>query len=199
MSTLPHFKMSKASMSAFEPVYFNHYEIRLTPPASIRNGTAWENTPLILENVISVKGLGSIEKHPGIVEQTYKGAKRSFAGGFPQDTRARVNISFEVNLDDNNQMYVYKALRAWADLVYNPLTGAMGVKKDYAGSGADSTQMTVLVYTKKGIVVKQINFKMIFPEKELPTIDTLEYENTNRIFKIENWPLIADVWEDVTR
>ena len=199
-SGLPHFRLSQASMQSFEPVYKNLFEVRITPPAAIRTGTPWENSQLILDNVITVSGLGGIEKIPGVVTQKYKGATRSYAGSIPDQTFADISISFELNLDNSNSAYVYNALKAWTNLVYNPLTGETSLKSDYAGTADDPTLMTVLVYNKRGIIIKQITFRQIFPTTALTTpFDSLSYDSGTSISRIDNFTFRADYWDNITR
>jgi hypothetical protein len=199
-SGLPHFRLSQASMQSFEPVYKNLFEVRITPPAAVRAGTPWENTQLILDNVINVGGIGAIEKIPPVVTQKYKGATRSYAGALPENTFADITISFELNLDNSNSAYVYNALKSWTDLVYNPLTGELGLKAEYAGTSDDPTLMTVLVYNKKGIVIKQITFRQIFPTTALTTpFDALSYDNGTTISRIDGFTFRADYWDNITR
>lgn len=199
-SGLPHFRLSQASMQSFEPIYRNLFEVRITPPAAIRTGTPWENTQLILDNVINISGLGAIEKVPGVVEQKYKGVTRSYAAALPDNTYADITMSFELNLDNANSAYVYKALKAWTDLVYNPLTGELGLKSEYAGTSDDPTLMTVLVYNKKGVIIKQITFRQIFPTTPLASpFDTLSYEQGTDIAKIDGFTFRADYWDNITR
>lgn len=197
---LPHFRLSQASMQSFEPIYKNLFEVRITPPAAIRTGTPWENSQLILDNLITIGGIGGIEKIPGTVTQKYKGATRSYAASLPTETFADVTLSFEVNLDNQNSVYVYKALKAWSDLVYNPLTGELGLKQEYAGTADDPTSMTVLVYNKKGIVIKQITFRQVFPTTSLNTVfDSLSYDTGTQISQVTNLTFRADYWDNITR
>ena len=113
-------------MNKFEPIYNTQFEVLLTPPAAVGGWT------LVMENVTKIEGL-EVNKLPEIVQQSYKFAKRSFAGGLIADTTVSIGLEFEVNLDDQNSAYVYKALRQWCDLIYDPLNGRMGIKADYAG------------------------------------------------------------------
>lgn len=197
---LPHFRLSQASMQSFEPIYKNLFEVRITPPAAIRTGTPWENSQLIIDNLVNISGIGEIEKMPPIVEQRYKGAQRSYIGSLPATTYANVSLSFEVNLDNQNSVYVYKALKAWTDLLYNPLTGELGLKQEYAGTADDPTMMTVLLYNKKGIVIKQITFRQIFPTSPLTTVfDTLNYESGTDISRVTGLSFRADYWDNITR
>lgn len=199
-SGLPHFRLSQASMQSFEPVYKNLFEVRITPPAAIRTGTAWENTQLIMDNIVSIAGIGGVEKIPGVVEQSYKGAKRSYAAALPDTTTADIDLTFEVNLNNENQVYVYNALKAWTDLVYNPLTGELGLKSEYAGTADDPTIMTVLVYNKKGVVIKQLTFRQVFPTTALTSVfDTLDYSQGTTISQVTGLTFRADYWDNITR
>ena len=116
MAGLPHYRNSKASMNRFEPVYNAQFEVTLQPPPAVAD---WA---LVMEQVLKVGGV-DVNRVPAVVEQKYKSAKRSFAGGIVDNTTVDVQLDFEVNLNDSNSMYVYKALRKWCDLIYDPLTG----------------------------------------------------------------------------
>ena len=110
MAGLAHYRNSQASMAKYEPLYIAQFEVLLTPPPAVGG---WN---LVMEQVLKVDGL-EVNKLPEVVEQKYKSAKRSFAGGMNDDTTVDVTLDFEVNLDDSNSAYVYKALRQWCDLV----------------------------------------------------------------------------------
>jgi hypothetical protein len=126
MAGYGHYRNSQASMNNWEPAYNAQFEISFTPPAGIAD---WDIT---LENVKKVGGLKT-NFMPELVTQTFKGATRSYVGGaVPQQTND-ITLDFELNLNDSNSLYVYKALRAWSDLIYDPLTGKFGMKKDYIG------------------------------------------------------------------
>ena len=134
MAGLPHYSSSKASVNKFEPVFLNQFEVTISPPVgviSVQGNPGSGN--ILLEQVTNISGL-QVDQNAGEITQQYKFAKRYYAGAAPQRTGLDVTTSFEVNLDDNNSMYVFKILRQWSDLIYNPITGAMGLKKDYTGN-----------------------------------------------------------------
>ena len=182
MAGLPHYRNSRAAMNKFEPVYLSQFEIQLTPPPAV---AAWT---LVMENVLKVTGV-DINKLPGVVEQRYKSAKRSFAGGMNDATVADVQIEFEVNLDDANSMYVYKALRQWTDLIYDPLTGRMGLKKDYTGG-----PMIINYFNKNGDIFRQVKFPVCFPTTPLPVIDS-DF-SSNDIYKVGGFTFRCDYCEE---
>jgi len=183
MAGLPHYRNAKAAMNLFEPVYQNLFEITVTPPAGI---TGWDQ--LVIDNVKKVGGL-DVEKTPALVEQIYKGAKRRFSAAFPDDTAVTLTVDFEVNLNDQNSMYVYKALRAWCDLIFDPLTGAMTLKKNYVGG-----PMVVSVHNRKGDIFRQYTFPVIWPASAITSLE-LDYSTGATIWSV-TMSFAADYWND---
>jgi hypothetical protein len=190
MAGLPHFTSSKAAVSLYEPVYLNQFEVIIQPPAAVSNPAGNAGRTLLVENIVSMSGF-EVDKTPTPVTQTYKFANRRYAGGAVDDTGAKVTFSFETNLDDNNSNYVHKTLRQWADLVYNPLTGAMGLKSNYAGG----TYILVSIFNKQGDVFRRIKFLNCFPIESITPMP-LTYQNGNGMYTI-NAVFRADYFEDV--
>jgi len=182
MAGLPHYRNSKASMNKFEPVYLSQFEIQITPPPAVADWT------LVMENVKKVAGVQT-NALPGVVEQKYKSAKRSYAGGMVDATTNDVSLDFEVNLNDSNSMYVYKALRKWCDLIYDPLTGRMGLKKDYTGG-----PMIINYFNKNGDIFRQVKYPVCFPTSQLPEI-AVDFAS-NDIYSIGGFVLRCDYWEE---
>jgi len=88
---------------------------------------------------------------------------------------------------ESNSMEVYKILRQWSDLIYNPLTGAMGIKKDYVGS------MVISIFNKRGDVFRRVSIPSCFPSEAIPAMD-LDYEQANNYSISLSW--ICDYWTD---
>lgn len=183
---LSHYKNSKSSMNNFEPVYLNQWECLLTPPAGIDPGTGNNGQSLLLEQVKKVSGL-EFDKNPGTVEQYYKFAKRRYAGARPETTTVDFTVDFEVNLNDANSAFVFKTLRQWSDLCYNPNTGAMGLKKDYVGSAL------ITEFNKAGDIFRKVRMPAVFPISAINPLE-LDYQST------EVWVIsvtfAADYWTD---
>jgi hypothetical protein len=190
MAGLPHFTSSKAAVQLYEPVYLNQFEVIMQPPVGVSLEQGNGGRSLLVENVLSVTGL-SVDKNPGIAEQKYKFSKRRYAAGAVDDTGVKVRIEFETNLNDNNSNYVFKALRQWSDLIYNPLTGATGIKSTYAGG----TYILVSIFNKEGDVFRRIKLLNCFPVDPIKSLD-LDYTNGTTPYKI---PISfrADYFEDL--
>jgi len=181
MAGLPHYQNSLSAINKFEPVYLNQFEITILPPAAVVGGE------ILLQHVTKVSGL-SLDKNPGLATQKYKFAKRNYAGAKPDNTYMDLSLTFTVNLNDANSMYVFKTLRQWSDLIYNPLTGAMGLKVDYTGT------IVVSIFNKTGDVFRRITCRDTYPTKPITAMN-LNYTSTD-IFKITDMVWAVDYWDD---
>ena len=172
----------------YEPVYLNQFEVLITPPASVTlANTRFKGEGILTQQVKKISGLAVDIQPGGVSSQFYKFAERRYAGGAPADTSVAFNVEFEVNLNEQNSMIVYKIMRQWADLIYNPLTGAMGIKKDYVGS------IVVSIFNKQGDVFRRITCKDCFPTSPL-TVMELDYQATDIYNVTMTWAV--DYWDD---
>lgn len=146
---LPHYTQSKASRNLYEPVHKNLFEVTILPPSGVAG------SDMLLEHVLNIGGLDAINPSVDAVGQKYKFADRSFAG-MPGQTFLDVSITFSLNLNDANQMYIYKTIQDWYKKMYNPATGEMGLKKEYTGT------MVVVEYNRKGDIYRKITLKDVF-------------------------------------
>lgn len=180
MAGLPHYQNSLFGINKYEPVFLNQFEVLITPPAAVLGG------PILLEQVTSISGL-EVDKTPAPTVQKYKFAVRNYAGAKPDQTVFDLTINFTVNLNDSNSMYVFKTLRQWTDLIYNPLTGAMGLKRDYTGT------IVISVFNKEGNVFRRITCRDCFPTSPISTME-FDYQSTD-IYDI-GLVWAVDYWDD---
>lgn len=179
---LSHYKNSRASMQNEEPVYLNQFEVSLVTPTGLNAGD------LLIQSIKKVSGI-DIDKMPGLSEQNFKQAKRRYASAKVETTTVDIVIDFEVNVNDANSMYVYKTLKQWCNLVYDPLTGRMGLKRDYIGG-----PLTLSLHTKAGDVLRQMTFPVIFPMSSLTPLE-LDY-SSEEIYTV-SITFAADYWNDI--
>ena len=161
MAGLPHFNSSTASTSLYEPVQGSLFEVTILP-VNIDAG-------LIMEHVTGISGLGGVNPSVDAVGQKYKFADRSYAS-MPTATMIDVTINFTLNLNDSNQVYVYKTLRDWYKLVYDPETGEMGLKKDYVGT------VIIVQYNRAGDIFRKLTLLDCFPTGSPAPFDALSYD-----------------------
>lgn len=189
---LPHFRNSRASVEMYEPLYNNIFTVQIQLPTKI--GSTVDNTNLLLESVLRVGGLDT-NKMPGVVEQHYKYATRSYAGAAPDNTAIDVTLDFEVNLQATNSngqpsAYVLKTLRKWTDLIYDPLTGRTGLKKDYVAPSVTITRLDRAQNPYHSWVLYNV-----FPTTAI-TVPTLDFTD-KEIYRITGWTLRCDYWDEV--
>jgi len=184
---LSHFRNSRAAKEQFEPVYLNLFTVEIALPVGI--GATDEQKNLLLENVTQINGLQSHSFPTSLVTQNYKWAQRRYAGGKPERTTMDIQIDFEVNLDRTNSPYVLKTLRQWSDLVYDPLTGRTGLKRDYTADWA-----LITAYDRAGNPFWQWKLYQVFPMSAIQ-VPTWNY-TSNDIWKISNWTLACDYWDE---
>ena len=180
MAGLPHYQNSLFGINKYEPVYLNQFEVLITPPGPVLGGQ------ILVQQVTNLTGL-EVDKTPAPIQQRYKFAVRNYAGAKPDQTYFDLVLSFTVNLNDANSMYVFKTLRQWTDLIYNPLTGAMGVKANYTGT------MVISIFNKQGDVFRRITCKDCFPTTPL-TVMELDYQAIDIYNVTMTWAV--DYWDD---
>jgi hypothetical protein len=189
MAGLPHFTNARAAINNFEPVYLNQFEVIINPPSGITDAsTSYNGEMLLTQQVKTITGLSTDITAVDPIQQNYKFATRRYAGGEPSTSDMNLTLEFEVNLNDKNSMAVYKILRQWSDLIYNPLTGAMGIKSDYVGS------MVISIFNKRGDVFRRIRIPSCFLSESLNSME-LDYENP-AIYSVSA-SFICDYWEDL--
>lgn len=178
MSGLPHYNNSRAAVNKFEPVTTNMFEVTLFTPDG-------DDSALLLEHIIKVGGL-NLDQTWDQVEQKYKYAKRTYAG-VPDETGIDVTIDFTLNLNDANENYIYNALRRWRNKVWNPLTGEMGLKRDYCGSAL------IVMHNRVGDVYRRIVLKDIWPKGDGWQLE-LDYSTGDPVTLSLTWR--CDHWDD---
>jgi hypothetical protein len=191
MAGLPHFTNSVAAINYYEPLFLNQFEVIINPPAGVVNANTGfgGGESVLTQQVKSITGLKVDIQPANPVEQNYKFATRRYAGGEPSTSDMELTMEFEVNLDDANSMVVYKTLRQWSDLIYNPQTGAMGLKVDYVGS------LLISIFNKRGDVYRRIRIPSCFITTPITAME-LDYDNGSNIYTISlNWK--CDYWEDL--
>jgi hypothetical protein len=175
---LPHYTQSRTSNNKSEPIYPSLFEVTLFTP----NG---DDTALLLEHVKSIGGLDALNPSIDAVGQKYKFADRSFAG-MPTQTFVDLSVALTLNLNDANENFIYNSMRGWYKKIYDPLTGEMGLKKDYVGSGI------IVMYNRAGSIFRKITVKDIFPTGQLTFLDELNYETNDPAelsitLRCDNW------------
>ena len=160
-----HFNNSRASVNKDEPVYLTKFICTFVLPEPLRDKYGSE---ILTEQIKKIGGLSN-DKLPETVEQMYRYHKRRYLGSVVE-TNIDLEMSFEVNVDDQLIMYPYNVIKDWIKLGYDPMTGFQSLKKDYSGS------LTIEIHNKVGDVLRNIYFPIVFPITA-PNQWDLEYGN----------------------
>lgn len=179
-----HYKNSRISQSNDEPVYQSLWLATFILPEPIR---AVHDASLLQEQLVNVSGLDT-DKMPDTVEQKYRFSSRRFAGAVV-NTAIDLSMTFETNVNANNQMVPYNILRDWSRLIYDPATAAHGLKRDYVG------KLTLELHDKAGQVLRKWHFPEIWVSSALNAMD-LDYTNES-IHQI-SINFAADYYDDIT-
>jgi hypothetical protein len=158
MAKRQHFLNSKVATLNMEPVYSDLFDVIITPPDLIAANPEWSGIgkEILLEEVTGITGL-NVDLMPSNVTQKFRGTDRNFIAVVPDGTSVSFSISFELNLNEANENFVYNAFRKWSDLQYDPLTGAQLLKRDYVSpAGVSMTAFNKLFDVHRKIEVKNV-------------------------------------------
>ncbi|MFM2010742.1 MAG: hypothetical protein RLZZ479_1133 [Bacteroidota bacterium] len=82
-------------------------------------------------------------------------------------------------------------MRQWCDIIYDPLTGRMGLKRDYSGG-----PMIINYFNKNGDIYRQLTFPTVFPTTAIAGFGNEANFTEPGIYKISGFTLRADYWEE---
>lgn len=151
-----HFLQTRTGRELYEPVWKNLFEVSFDFPALVRqqypdiNDVNNGSGVLALENAKTI-GFANIYQDLGTVTQKFKYSDRSFIG-FPGSTNVAVNVSFNINHNEQNAILLYNVFRAWYDLGWNSQTGLTHLKRNLIGG------MTMNHHDKEGNILRRVSF-----------------------------------------
>lgn len=189
---LPHYRASRVSTSLYEPLYLNTWVMQMTPPKGLGYSENSEIVNVVLEGLTKVGGLQS-NKVPGVFQQQYKGSDRSFAGAKPENTYMDITTDWELNLSYETGVpssYTYKFLRQWCDLIYDPLTGRMSLKKEYV-----APRLVITLMDRAATPYHQWILYNTFPTDAISNPE-LDYSNGTNNWKVSGFKLRCDFWDE---
>lgn len=142
---------STASRKNYEAVTNDKFRVTFILPNSLGQ------EPLLTEHVISCTGL----KEPGgeTIQQQVNQVRRNFASNDVDNTQ-NFELTFSLNLNEANQNYIWKKMKAWKNLVYNPTIGAGTLKASYVGT------IIIESFNRQGDVYEVITTYNTFPTGE---------------------------------
>jgi hypothetical protein len=183
--TMPHFRHSAAGVNNWEPIFLNQFDVIISPPRAITGSGYYVD--ILTEQVKAVTGIPEMLP-TGVIEQKYMWATRSYSKPTPETSVANLEISFEVNLNNRNSMYVYEMMREWAEVQFNPRLSLHGTKSDYGG------EMTIIMYNKAHRLFRQFNFKGVFLYEPFNPMDLDYLSDSIYVMTVK---FRSDMWNEV--
>jgi len=182
---LPHFTTVQSHNANFDPVYKNLFEVEIFLPDEIKDKHP-DATILLLENAKTVK----LPTYPAleVVKQKYKYSTRLYLG-FPNTTSIEdLDITFNINQNDTKQMFTFRMVKDWYDLVWNNEDGSTNYKKNILG------EIIVYQHDREGNIIRRVTYhncqiKGFSVDNELSWEDTAQLQSLTANF-------VADYWED---
>ncbi len=182
---LAHFTMIDSHKEKWEPIHPNLYEVTVILP-EILQSIHPNATHLLLENTITAQ----MPTYPPLAtqDQRFKYSTRLFV--MPPDTTSikDMSMSFNLNQNDDYQMFVFKILKDWYDLAWNNETGTLHYKKNLVGD------VIIHQHDREGKVIRRVTYhNAMFTT--FTGMETLDWSQNTEIMKFEaKWAV--DYWED---
>ena len=188
--SLPHITNSQAGVNKWDPVHTNIFEVYFSLPEALRTQFG-KDEALLTEHVLSIDGLGALNRAPGVSQQKFMGTDRSYINPKLDNTFAEITVKFSLNLRNETDNFIYKLFRAWAALGYNQNTGERHLKKDYC---ADFLRAAIA--NRKGDIYHDVVFKDVMISGDLDGLNTLDYETGDALELTVKF--VSDWWKETT-
>lgn len=147
--SLPHFTNIQSHNKLWEPVYKNLFEVQIVLPKLV--GDRHQNaSEMLLENATSIR----LPVYPtlGNVPQRYKYSTRMFTG-FPDSTSITdLSVKFNMNQNDSNQMFTFRVIKDWYDLLWNNEDGSSHYKKNAVG------EIILYQHDREGVIIRRVSY-----------------------------------------
>lgn len=172
---LPHITNSKAGVNNYDAVFSNVFEVYFTLPKVLKDQFGADEA-LLTEHVLSIDGLGTLDKGPETVEQKFMGTTRTFLAPKVEGTSHELTIKLTLNLRNKVDNYIYKIFRAWNKLGYDLETGATVIKPDYV-----CDWLKVSIGNRAGDIYREILYHNLMMFGGVEGLSTLDYGTNDPI------------------
>jgi len=182
---LAHFTMIDSHKEKWEPIHPNLYEVTIILP-QILQGIHPNATHLLLENTTKA----NMPTYPplGTKEQRFKYSTRLFVMTPTETSIKDMGISFNLNQNDDYQIFVFKMLKDWYDLAWNNETGTLHYKKNMVGD------IILHQHDREGKVIRRVTYHNC-QFHTFTGMEQLDWSSNTEVMSLEaKWAV--DYWED---
>jgi hypothetical protein len=182
---LAHFTAVDTAQQKNEPIHKNLYEVSIILP-SVLQSIHPNATHLLLENTITAK----FPTYPALAnkEQRFKYSTRVFVM-MPDKTHVDdLDIQFNLNQNDDYQIFCFKILKDWYDLAWNNETGTLHYKKNLVGD------IIIHLHDKEGKVIRRVTYHNAMMTG-FSGMEDVDWSSGTEIMSLTA-KFVADYWED---
>jgi len=176
---LPHIENSEVGINKMEPLYKSLFEVTFTLPKPLEEKFG-ADLALLTSQVTKIGGLEVAKGVEAGTVQKFMGTTRSFLNSKMDDTSFEITVTFNLNLRNGTDNFVYKLLKAWKDLGYNLETGETALKVDYCADW-----LKCQVGNRAGDIYREIIMKDVFISGGLEGLGDYDYENGSDIQSVD--------------
>ena len=182
---LAHFTAIDSHREKWEPIHKNLFECTIILP-SVLQSIHPNATHLLLENTVTA----TMPTYPAlpVVEQRFKYSTRIFPM-MPEKTHIDdLAITFNLNQNDDYQIFCFKMLKDWYDLAWNNETGTLHYKKNLVGD------IIIHQHDREGKVIRRVTYhnSMMLA---FSGMEDLDWGQGTDVASLET-TFAADYWED---
>ena len=120
-------------------------------------------------------------------KKKYLGVDRAFFNPAIDNTGIDYTITFNLNIRDRNDVYVFKLFKEWINLIYNLATGVVALIGQAYG------KMTILEANRDGTIWRQVVLKNVVVT-DIKGMESLDYESQD--VRTLNVSFHADYWDE---
>ena len=172
LSHLPHITNVQAGMDRWDPMHESIFEIDFTVPYVMQGEYNTDEMLILSQQVLSVNGLDQLNKTITLYKQKYLGVDVAFFNPILDDTSVDFSITFNLNLRNQIDAYVFKLFKQWLNLIYNMSTGVIPLIAQ-----ARSESLKILEANRDGTVWRQVIIKNVIITG-IKGMDKLEYSSS---------------------
>lgn len=166
----PHVSSISAGRNKFDPVYSSIFEVGIDLPQRVLDLAGIDEPRLtLMEQVTEVGGLDALQKTTQAGSQKFMGVDVSFLNPVLDNTYAEFTITFNLNINNNNDVEVLRIFKLWSKLGYDILTGVRTKKQNYIAGTVEINQAN-----RDGMVWRKIKFHDVMVTN-VTGLDSLNY------------------------
>lgn len=187
VSHLPHIKNVAAGINRWDPVYQSIFLVSFAVPPSMQGEYNQEELNILSQQVKSITGLDNLNNSVKMYTQKYLGVDRAFFNPIIDNTGVDYTITFNLNIRNRNDVYVFKLFKEWINLIYNLATGVVALIDQAYG------KMTILEANRDGTIWRQVVLKNVVVT-DIKGMESLDYESQD--VRTLNVSFHADYWDE---